>query len=80
LDAQFTQPLLARFHVAALGLLGALLRLGNDLGFLLQEGRTHLPGQPQRMHQRPGRLAELADRQGRIFPPTSDAPSPGTDD
>jgi hypothetical protein len=67
--------------MAALGLLVALLGLFEDRGFLPQEARTHLAGQPQRMHQRPGRLAELADRQDRIFSPaTSDAPSPRTDD
>ena len=66
--------------MAALGLLVASLGLGDDLGFLPQEARAHLAGQPQRMHQRSGRLAELAHRQGRIFPPaTSHAPSPGTD-
>ena len=69
------QPPLSGFHVGALGLRVAPLRLGDDLGLLLQEARANLARQPQRPHQRPGRLAELADRQVRIFPPaTSDGP------
>ena len=61
--------------MTALRLLVAMLGLGNDLRFLLQEARANLTGYPQGTHQCAGCPAELADRQVWVFPPaTSDGP------